>query len=360
MKYTYAVLSFIIALLAAGCSPGQKKYAPIEYREQSVAKFELITGELEGINVVNGIYHTGKYLAVVGYDMKDGSMVHLFDRRTRERVADAVYLGRGPKELVFPLVNCIDHTRGAVSFYDYSKSVHLTFPIDGFASDGLSAVQETPFQVEPFTWNILDVGEDHRLIIRNTISMKDSLAHRIEFRGEDGQALSFYDGYPEIDERDKLYVMYHMPRATVSPDGKKFAVVSKWSGVLELFSLASGKIRNTGVRYILPPLFETGPNYSLNFNDQSKMGFVDVTSTDSRIYTVFGGEVNMEVNDGKPVEEKLLTYPDIVVFDWKGTPLRKIETDYNISRITVDESENVLYAAVKDLYGRIYIGRIGI
>ena len=256
MKYTYAVLSFIIALLAAGCSPGQKKYAPIEYREQSVAKFELITGELEGINVVNGIYHTGKYLAVVGYDMKDGSMVHLFDRRTGERVADAVYLGRGPKELVFPLVNCIDHTRGAVSFYDYSKSVHLTFPIDGFASDGLSAVQETPFQVEPFTWNILDVGEDHRLIIRNTISMKDSLAHRIEFRGEDGQALSFYDG--------------------------------------------------------------------------------------------------------KPVEEKLLTCPDIVVFDWKWTPLRKIETDYNISRITVDESENVLYAAVKDLYGRIYIGRIGI
>ena len=86
--------------------------------------------------------------------------------------------------------------------------------------------------------------------------------------------------------------------------------------------------------------------------------FNDLYATDSAIYGAFGGKVNLKQNHEKPSSERERLCTDIVMFDWEGKALRRINTDYRIERLCVDESENAVYAALMNKAGSIYLGRI--
>ena len=51
---------------------------------------------------------------------------------------------------------------------------------------------------------------------------------------------------------------------------------------------------------------------------------------------------------------------NISVFDWTGTPVKKINTDYEIERFCIDENDEIVYAVVTDSLGRPFLGKFHI
>lgn len=72
-------------------------------------------------------------------------------------------------------------------------------------------------------------------------------------------------------------------------------------------------------------------------------GFIAATSDENYIYTLYSGK-SMNVNSMKELTNTFLSNY-VYVFDWKGRPVKKYKLNEEVRSITIDQKNNVLYAA---------------
>lgn len=212
-------------------------------------------------------------------------------------------------------------------------------------------------------WNrhIVDLSDGVLYIGSESYLYRDtSSVNRMEYCARNGDVLSVWNEFPEIDDDRKRFIMYYQDRVTLSPDETRMAIATSLGGIPEIFSLDDGIIENTATKYFTEPDFDVKENGGYSFNENTVESFNDLTSNEDKIYAVFGGRILLKENFAKPVEDRDLVYTSIAVFDWKGSPEKIIHTDYRIEKICLDEEENMLYAVVNDIEGNAWIGRISI
>lgn len=77
--------------------------------------------------------------------------------------------------------------------------------------------------------------------------------------------------------------------------------------------------------------------------EDERNGFIAATSDENYIYTLYSGK-SMNVNSVKELTNAFLSNV-VYVFDWEGRPIKKYQLDEEVRSITIDQKDNVLYAA---------------
>jgi hypothetical protein len=124
---------------------------------------------------------------------------------------------------------------------------------------------------------------------------------------------------------------------TVRPDRSRFAIAARLSDRLEIYGADGAQLAQvTGSTGFLPAfeVNERAEGVSMALGDDVRAGYVDMASTDDRIYALFSGAVGMQGGNTFAGRE-------VHVFDWSGKMLARLALDapgYSVS-VTPDEKQ---------------------
>ncbi len=211
--------------------------------------------------------------------------------------------------------------------------------------------------VEPDRWESIPASE------RVTVSVHGpALVTNLVRRGDDGfLAAGFfgegrlghftadgeYEGasgaIPTSDIEAPPAVLQHAYRGNLKADpaGTRLVFANRHAGFLEVFSPKGELLRRIEGPFAFEPVFgvkagERGP--SLATGDDLRFGYVDVATTNDRIYALFSGRTRA----GHPGEA--VYGREVHVFDWDGTLRSVIHLDADAMAIAVDSRRSRLLA----------------
>ena len=352
----YPALCYYIAMMLSvfqilsGCNGDIQKseYSFPGFKETAEAEFEVISDELFGLNAISDITVRGSKIIVCSVSLEDGKIMHLYDKGNVGPPMHILNYGRGPKELLFASNISFSHDTGTMTFSDNLAAKQVNVNIDVLAERGLDAVDEVQWQVP--RWNVHNLKLEKGYLLTYNIGylQRDtSSVERIELCDRNGNIISTYNEFPVIDDDRKRFMMYNNEIIAVSPDEEKFVITTSVGGILEIFSMRDGELKNITTKYFIEPDFSMEGNI-YNY-DNLIYSFSDLCATDDAIYAAYGGESDFKSSTG---------CHNIAIFDWNGNPLKLIRTGHRIERLCLDSEENTLYAMIQDSEGRSYIGRI--
>lgn len=266
---------------------------------------------------------------------------------TLSKVSDFLYRGRGPKELLNPILREENGCVYALDRTGYGAGRMLKIPIDStdFVDD-LSCWEE-----EDLTWsnpmnmgggdflflsdgNMLLTGDDWG--VENLLSVLDLTKKRkypVGYWIEDG-----YDG--AVLPKQSLYGKMSLFR-----NGEKVLYVCGEGRYMELLGMEKGKIISRTSIYAQPPEYIDKDGLNFGLTSDSERG-IRVCTTERYIYAVLCGRWNYP--------EKYKGYPcgyrdEIEVYDWDGDFIRKFQTSVPFDAMSVSEDDKVLYTLSVDL-----------
>lgn len=352
LKKRFCSVFLSIVLCCAACSSGKgPHYAAPEFARERFAKFEPLTGELLFRNILD-IWEYKSNLVVLGFE--NGCFLHVFDKRSGEKILETISLGRGPKE-IGSLLNARLDRQGVLALIDGQQQKKLSFQLDSLLAHSFAAISEQPCGDLIWCRAVIPL-RDRQLVFRNIGDAAEDTTGvvRFELRDTAGKAIDRSNGFPIADAAMR-FLVYNEARVSVSPDERKLAVGTVWGAILETFSLEHG-IEPLATRYYVEPNFNVGA--APGINEKTISGFADVYADDDRIYASYDGIRKVLEYSKIPAEERPQQFNRIVVFDWEGNGIEQIVTDYNVRALCAGE-DGTIYAAVFDNLNRFYLAKIG-
>jgi hypothetical protein len=131
---------------------------------------------------------------------------------------------------------------------------------------------------------------------------------------------------------------------TVRPDRSRFAIAARLSDRLEIYGADGAQLAQvTGSTGFLPAFAvnERAEGVSMALGDDARAGYVDMASTDERIYALFSGAVGMHGGDTFAGRE-------VHVFDWSGKMVSRMVLDAPSWGIAVDPGEKQMFSLRHD------------
>lgn len=159
-----------------------------------------------------------------------------------------------------------------------------------------------------------------------------------------GEIVSYFGSYPEYlkGEKDRPTInrgMYHQVMYEANYPAKKLICLS--GHVLEILDFSSEVPKSVESILLSPYDYDYSPNnfISAKSKENTVFGAVAISSTENYVYVVY--------NPNTPGNKLTPADNEIWVFDWKGTPVRKLIPDKNINNI-VAINDQLLYG-ISDL-----------
>ena len=129
------------------------------------------------------------------------------------------------------------------------------------------------------------------------------------------------------------------------PRRSKVAYFYYSSAIFGIINIDGKKLEINENFYWATPSKETrsGPKTSVDHTDEERNSFITATADANFIYALYSGK-SMNVNSMEELTDTFLS-SIVYVFDWDGTPVKKIKLDQEVRSISVDSENNILYAA---------------
>lgn len=156
------------------------------------------------------------------------------------------------------------------------------------------------------------------------------------------KSLKLYKEYPSVIEESPekvAQVMSYASKIAFRPDRKYWIQGSYIGGVLEIFHQNNNDITSVKQLFIYPPVYED-LGIGVTWGNETIIGVDDMYATSNYIYVVLNGTQGANLKSSSPVNpfsNKLL------VLDWEGNLVKKIETDCMIMALAVDSSDQYCY-----------------
>ena len=164
----------------------------------------------------------------------------------------------------------------------------------------------------------------------------------------EGEQVDVRGALPEWSEPIPPGVLQHAFTGTIKSDParQRFAVGARHAGLLEIFDASGRKLARAQVPVEFEPRFTVNVRQdrppSMGSGNDLRFGYVDVATTDDRVYGLFSGRLRGEY-------PKSATYArEVHVFDWEGRLETIIRLDSDVISIAVDERDETLYAIRHD------------
>lgn len=162
-----------------------------------------------------------------------------------------------------------------------------------------------------------------------------------------GSPVRWIGEFPSDGREAPAAIVQHAYQSTltVHPDHVAVAVGTRHAGLLEIFDLTGGAHLVAKTPFSFEPRYDIeqgrgGPRMALV--PETRLGYVDVTSTDTRIYALFSGRTIAGYGSNAAFGRF------VHVFDWSGHFIRALELDAAIVGLAVDPRTQALYGLSHD------------
>lgn len=361
MKLFRTLLLAAAATLLSSCASQKQAFSYMpRFQSSRTAEFEPVGGPIKQNFMIRRLDTYGPYFVVISAAQRGENSLHLYDRDSGHLVLEAIPWGDAFGEVESNFTYSFDPVRGLLEYSDFRTGKTLSVQLDSLVSMGTAAIRERPYGNTQIDLTIA------RTRFGRLVSVEDFREDGIPaiiLVDRKGRERARTEGYNFLPEDSKKSRSQFTESCTVSPDGRRFAVVYGLGGIMEIYSVRPHRLKLKHIySFIESPdsLYSTG---SYSYHKDDIFGFGDVYAGESRIYAVFDGETNRLIY----MEESMLgdpqqypAYSNIAVFDWKGTPLELIRTGTRIENIHVDERDHRLYALYYDDNGDLRIGTLNL
>lgn len=343
MKKAFSVI-LVIALILS-CNTGNKKniIEPISLKDTIFVKPEILKSD-KLFSVIWNIKIHDSILLLMSPDGK-GS-VQLLNKNSGKFISTKCIEGRGPGEFS----DYVELTVIADSIYVYepSKNAMSVYKSDAFLDDSL---QQTPVKI---TFDKKKVNYDVIPLNQYYVS-RPGIDARFLLFNRNGKFISDYslfpDFYKDVKSDNHKQQLVQCFIAEPKPDLSKFVSISSCGAILEIFNIKNDTIKQIQEKKFLDPNLKIESENGWLQNEDSKIGFHGLYTTDNYIYTSYSG---LTMKEFKKI--KLMDY--IIVFDWEANIKKLYKVEGGLRALAADEAEGKIYVVTKDSEGVDAVGVI--
>lgn len=272
-------------------------------------------------------------------DFKGDSLLRIYDIPTRKIIRKDLPYGDGPEEYLSPL---------QMVFTDSVLLLHNRWHYNCrkviFNDDSLTYAPMNKIKLLPTDIDLLYPLEKDRYIASGRFSQG-----RYALLDKEGKITDFFGDYPEYKAYEKDIpnfpkFMFHQTKFAYSKEKKLLASVT--NHVLEILD-CSGTLPVRKKQVLLSSYdysFQAGEGWATaEAEDDIDMGTRQIYATSQYIYILYNPNT---VRQNKQQQETLPN--EIWIFDWAGTPVKKLLPDKKASCLCVDENDDTLFCTVDD------------
>ncbi len=331
--------NFLLAsLLMLSCNTSKNKDKILTF--PVVNEYQTILFEMPDENPIIGFPSDMICLdsALIIYSHKPQNCINVYDLKSNE-VFETGRKGKGPGELVMPMGIDKNNLDGkSFEIYDFAKKALFLFHIDSCRTHHERTIPEwykvkdlTTYQcafLNEQTYLANGLFDDHyQFQINDTLGNMKAQFGDYNFNPEDkngamNKSLAFQGPF--------------------SLFGNKLAWACSSSRILQTYRLSNDyTITNTGNHIGSFPLYvadNRGRGYGSRFTADNAKGYLDIATTNDRIYLLYSGKKYKKEDMSDAVKSNV-----IHVYDWQANPLEKIILDKEIVNFTIDEAGYTIY-----------------
>ncbi len=259
-------------------------------------------------------------------DFVGDSLIHLFDLQKKILVKKLIPVGNGPGELISPLEIHLSGNR----LWVFCRQSYTMYSIPGD-----SLVNGNKNMTNNFK---LSSEVNHLYPLTDSIFISSGFFQkRYVLFNYLGEKINEFEEYPSYWDKEKSYssqvrAMFHQTSFEKHPQKALFVACS--SHTLEIYDYSERVENPKLLKQLLLGKYNysfinDGTIFSVNGGDDVERGVVHVACSSKHIYMVY--DLNCKNNNNSGVQ--------IQVIDWNGNPVKIINSEKNISCLTIDEKE---------------------
>ena len=130
------------------------------------------------------------------------------------------------------------------------------------------------------------------------------------------------------------------------PQGRRLVLATYRAANLEIGEVSNTSIAKIKNIYTSPPLFEgseQGNSVSVNYAEDGKFGYQDITVTEKYIYALYSGKTIKAYG-----YRGIYQGNTVLVFDWDGNPVTIVKLDREISALAVNRDNSTMFGFSSD------------
>jgi len=323
-------IAFFILLTVVWISCDHQKKSIVFIHEEHVSCEPLKNSPLMGIPMSMEVFNNELFIS----DFHGDSLIIRYDLKSQTETGRFAPNGNGPGEFISPVLFFISdsalfiHSLGNMTFGYYPGSIY----------EGHESVFKPMFNAKEMVNHMFPI--DSRRVLATGLFEQG----RYAIFNHHGELVSYFGSYPEYLEGEKdrsaiAKAMFHQVNFEANYHHKKLICLS--NHVLEILDFSSEVPKSVESILLSPYDYEYSTNQIIysNRKGQTSAGAIAIGSTENYVYVVY--------NPNTPENKLTPADNEIWVFDWKGTPVKKLIPDKNIKNI-VAINDHLLYG-ISDL-----------
>jgi hypothetical protein len=273
-------------------------------------------------------------------DLKSDSIMAVYNLKENIVTNRFMRFGQGPGEVI-----------------DYPSSLYMINDTTLIWLDAMSRICHAVFSSDKRT--LVSIGQSHELshdlnpMRMVPVSDKGYVAVGLIDKGryalldKHGNVKSYMYDYPKdnvsIEPRMKGYV--YQGCFVSNANFTKYAFYTYNSEIIEFFSVENdgGIKKQKEYHYNYTKYIPSSPMPSI---EDGSLYFVNGCATNKYVYMLYAGKKISE-------SRSLIGAKTVLVFDWNGKPIRRLELSAEVTAIAVDENDGIMYATANQPEGSL-------
>lgn len=336
------LLLLILSFTLFSCARPTKDFMEV-FRKKSdlkLTKLEQIPSDVLG--KPRDIFIVRDYFII--QDEIDNNWYTLLNKNTGELVCHFGVMGRGPQELLYPVIQ--EPYQDNFYVYDGALETLHMYSLDSLLAKKANGITKstkihftTKQHAECRQLTLLESGE----IIANCCHPD---GHLVLFDTNGTEKKAFYPEYPyDPLHKEENYIPKSFAfqyNCIADPKNQKLFNVSTTTGHIEVFDIHKDSLdRKVDELYYLPDYKNTcnGDNFSVLFSKDHKRGLFNPEATDKYLYAAY---------QDQPAPHTYIAFDVLFKFDRNGKPVEQYKLSNRISRFFIDHGTGILYAISSD------------
>lgn len=296
----------------------------------------------DSLAVIEGLVCDEENLIV--YDLHSGESYTLFDKNTGAYITRFETIGQGPDEIP---AGCYGYLRNKkFSVFDDQIGLVMKYSLDSLRNNSMvkHPVRLAKYKISDARISRLIAINDSTFLGAGTYNSK----YQYLLFDKNSKILDYgINVYNASDDAFNMYTKYlaNQGDLVMQPGKNVFAYSVNFSSNLDIVEIVGQKIKLIKSLRFADPLYKPmsdGIYQSVDLTENSSVGYINLSATSKYIYALYSDKKFFEKGRKSNV---------ILVFDWDGNAIQKYILDTDAYYIAVDDTNQTVYAAVKNAEG---------
>lgn len=329
------ITSVLLVFLMSGCDIQNKKSQKNIFGFQDIEELKSIRlSTSEQLNKATSLYLFDSILFV--YDRDREYQFKVIDIKNDKLISHFGKNGEGPCELTFPVsLNWLNSKKNQLSVNDRQRFRMETYDLNNILRSEKPACQNVTKKLN-INYQLIAQIDSTRYVGTGLFEGK----YALQFAGQE-EVLESTIGFPK-DELNRAanyqtMAMAYQGQFLKHPSQNKILSTSLYAFSFDILEITDENIIKLINRiHHWSPSFEgtSGENITAKMKPGNEFGCIDAAVSEDYIYILFSGKSNL-LNDAKDSDL-------VFIYDWGGNPVKSLSLDNQISKIAVDQNDEIL------------------